>query len=171
MDVNEIEIQAMKEIVDVAVGIPLYTYEMQQNAPRPSGEYAAIKCTSSFNPGFDETRLVTIGGVEKFRTRGVRLLTFLIMFSREGQEYIDFDNSFYRPDVNAILRKHKFCAMGKEALSLASIAMETNWEVRQGVRMQFNVLREQISDIGTMQFANVGGEFIDGDKIITVKGF
>lgn len=171
MDVNEIEIQAMKEIVDVAVGIPLFTYEMQENAPRPTGPYAAIKCTSSFNPGFDETRVVNIGGVEKFRTRGVRLLTFMILFSREGQEYIDFDNSFYRPDVNAILRKHKFCAMGKEALSLASIAMETNWEVRHGVRMQFNVLREQISDIGTMQFANVGGEFIDGDKIITVKGF
>ncbi|APD19719.1 putative tail completion protein [Pectobacterium phage PP101] len=170
MDIQDVEMEAMKEIVDVAVGIPLFTYKMQENAPRPQGEYAAIKCTSSFNPGYDETRIVTIGGQDMFRTRGVRLLTFMIVFSRNGQEYIDYDNSFYRPDVNAVLRKHGFCAMGKEALSLASIALETNWEVRQGLKMQFSVLREQISPIGTMSNAYVGGVFIDGDKEVIIKG-
>ncbi|QQV88363.1 hypothetical protein Fifi44_00060 [Erwinia phage Fifi44] len=170
MDIQEREIQAMKEIVDVCVGIPLFTYEMQLNAPRPEGQYAAVKCISSSNPGYDETRLIDDNGVEKFRTRGIRILTFYILFSRDGQEYIDFDNSFYRPDVNAKLREHGFAALGKEALNLATVQLETNWEVRKGIKMQFNVLREQLSEIGTMSDAVVGGKFVDGDQVITIKG-
>ncbi|WJN63760.1 putative tail completion protein [Erwinia phage Fougasse] len=170
MDINDKEIQAMKEIVDVAVGIPLFTYEMQQNAPRPQGEYAAVKCYSSSNPGYDETRIVDINGADMFRTRGIRILTFYILFSRDGQEYIDFDNSFYRPDVQAKMREHGFAALGKEALNLATVQLETNWEPRNGVKMQFNVLREQVSPIGSMANAVVGGKFIDGDQVIEIKG-
>lgn len=170
MDVNEIEIQSMKEIVDIAVGIPLFTYEMQLNAPRPQGEYAAIKCTSSFNPGYDENRVVTINGQEMFRSRGVRVLTFNIMFSREGEEYIKYDNSYYRPDVLAAMKQRGFAALGKQALNLASVTLETNWEVRQGLIAQFNVLRESITPIGIMDNASVGGKFIEGDKVITIKG-
>lgn len=171
MDVNEVELQAMKEIVDVCVGKPLFTFVMQQNAERPTGSYAAIKCTSSVNPGFDEqTILDNPDGTQTFRTRGIRILTFYILFSREGQEYIDFDNSFYRPDVNQKLREHKFAAMGKEALNLATIQLETNWEVRKGVKMQFNVMREQLSQIGIMSNAYVGGKFYDGNEVITIKG-
>ena len=171
MDVRQIEMQAMKEIVDVCVGIPLFTYEMQvADAPRPSGEYAAVKCLSSLNPGFDETRTVTIGGVEYFRTRGIRILTFAILFSRVGDEYMKFDNSFYRPDVLAKLSQVKFAAMGKTPLDLASLTLETNWEFRQGIKMQFNVLREDLAPVGIMDDAIVGGKFIDGDKVITIKG-
>lgn len=171
MDVNEVEIQSMKEIVDVCVQIPLFTFHMQENAPRPHGEYAAIKCISSVNPGFDEIKILdNPDGTQSFRTRGLRILTFYILFSREGQEYIDFDNSFYRPDVNQKLREVKFAAMGKEALNLATVQMETNWEVRKGVKMQFNVMREQITQVGTMSDASVGGKFYDGNTVVTIEG-
>lgn len=161
MDVQVAEMQAMKEIVDTCVGIPLFTYQMQVNAKRPEGPYAAVKCISSVNPGFDEVRTIEQDGQMKFRTRGVRILTFYILFNREGQEYIDFDNSFYRPDVKAKLKQVGFAAMGKEALDLATVQLETNWEVRKGVKMQFNVLREQISDIDIMTGANVSGVIVD----------
>lgn len=172
MDVQHKEIQAMKEIVDQCVGIPLFTYEMQLNADRPHGEYAAIRCLSSLNPGFDECKYITDEeGNEIFRTRGVRILTFQIIFSRDGQEYIDFDNSFYRHDVQAKLAEHKFAAMAKEQLNLATTQFETNWEVRKAVRMQFNVLREQLSKTGgLMEDAYVDGKFIDGDQVILTKG-
>lgn len=169
MTVDEIEMQSMKELVDLAVGIPLFTYEMLQNAPRPTGEYAAVKCKSSINPcGADETSIVTVGGVDKFRSVGVRVLTFYVLFSREGQEYIDFDNAFVRPDVKAFMKQKKFCVLGKQALSLATIQMETNWEPRQGIQIQINVLRETLSDIGTMSNANVGGKFYDGNTVVTI---
>jgi hypothetical protein len=170
MDIRQEEIQAMKEIVDVCVGIPLFTYEMQINAPRPTGEYAAIKCISSLNPGYDESKVIEVGGVEKFRTRGIRVLTFMILFSREGDEFIRFDNSFYRPDVHTIMRSKGFAALGKTTLDLSSITLETNWEFRQGIKMQFNIIRESVSDIGIMDNASVGGKFIDGDQVITIKG-
>lgn len=168
MDIRQEELQAMKEIVDVCVGIPLFTYLMQLNAPRPQGDYAAIKCISSLNPGYDETKIVTVNGEDMLRTRGIRILTFAILFSREGDEYIKFDNSFYRPDVQAKLKSVGFAALGKTTLDLASVKLETNWEVRQGIKMQFNIIRQDFSPIGTMSDANVGGIFYDGNTVIHI---
>lgn len=169
MSIQDNEVQAMKEIVDVCVGIPLFTFEMKQNAPRPPNNYAAVQCISSTNPGYDEVRIIdNPDGSQSLRTRGIRILTFYILFNRDGQEYIDFDNSFYRPDVNAILKKHGFAALGKEALNLATVQLETNWEVRNGVKMQFNVLREQVSDMGIMSGADVTGLLYDGKSNIPI---
>lgn len=170
MDIREEELQAMKRIVDTCVGIPRFTYEMQKNAPRPVGEYAAIKCLSSVNPGYDESKIVNPAGADLWRTRGIRILTFQIIFSREGDEFIKFDNSFYRPDVLQKLKEEKFAAMGKESLDLASVVLETNWEARQAVKMQFNIVRESFSPIGTMEDAFVGGKFYDGNQVIETKG-
>lgn len=170
MDVRASEIQTMKEFVDLAVGIPLFTYEMQQNAPRPSGEYAAIKCTSSVNPGCDESKIIDVNGVEMFQTKGVRILTFQIVFSREGDEYIKYDNSYFRPDVIAFMKQRGLCALAKQALNLASLTLETNWEFRQGIVAQFNVLRIDQTPIGIMDDASVGGKFIEGDIITVIKG-
>lgn len=170
MDVRASEIQTMKEFVDLAVGTPLFTYEMQQNAPRPSGEYAAIKCTSSVNPGCDESKIVDVNGVEMFQTKGVRILTFQIVFSREGDEYIKYDNSYFRPDVIAFMKQRGLCALAKQALNLASLTLETNWEFRQGIVAQFNVLRIDQTPIGIMDDASVGGKFIEGDIVTEIKG-
>ena len=60
--------------------------------------------------------------------------------------------------------------MDKKPLNLASLVLETNWEFRQAVQMQFNVLREELSPIGVMSGAVVGGVFIDGDQVIQVEG-
>ena len=169
MDIRKEEIQAMKEIVDVCVGIPQFTYAMQLNAERPKGDYAAVKCVSSLNPGYDENKIIEVNGVDHYRTRGIRVLTFYILFSREGDEFIKFDNSFYRLDVQAKLKQEKFAALGKEPLNLATIQMETNWEVRQAVKMQFNIIREDLSPIGVMSGAYVGGNFYDGNSLITTK--
>lgn len=171
MDVKDVEIQAMKDIVDLAVGIPLYTYEMQMtDAPRPSGAYGAVKCVSSYNPGCDESKIVEVNGQQMFQTLGVRILTFQIVFSREGEEYIAYDNSYFRPDVIAFMRQRGFAALGKQALNLASIVLETNWEYRQGLVAQFNVIRKTLSPIGTMDDASVGGKFIEGDIVTVIKG-
>lgn len=171
MDVRVSEIQSMKDFVDLAVGIPLFTYEMQQvDAPRPQGEYGAVKCISSVNPGYDESKIVDVNGQEMYLTRGVRILTFQIVFSRVGDEYIEFDNSFYRPDILAFMKQRKFAALGKRGLDLASTVLETNWEFRQGLVAQFNVLREDLSQIGIMSDAIVDGKFIDGDQVINIQG-
>lgn len=164
MDIQAKEMLAIKKIVDVAVGIPKFTYDAQINAPRPSGNYAVVKCLDSFNPAFDEIKVGTNElGQTTYTTVGVRVLTFDILFNRDGQEYIDFDNSFYRPDVQAECKKHKMFPLGKEPLRLASLTLETNWEVRKGIRIQFNVMRTQTSTVGTMSGADINGEFYDGN--------
>lgn len=171
MDVQKQEIENIKLVIDQCVLIPRFTYEMQKNAPRPEGEYAAVRCLQSLNPGFDESKIIDEpDGSQSFRTRGARVLTFQIVFSRDGQEYINFDNSFFRPDVLALCKKLKIAPMAKTTLDLATLQLETNWEVRKAVKMQFNVLREQSTPIGIMTDAIVSGQVHDDGKVINTKG-
>lgn len=169
MDVRQSEILAMKRLVDLGVGIRRFTYEAQmQDAPRPTGEYAMVKCRSSLNPGYDETDLLEVNGVMTYRTKGVRILTFDIVFSRVGDEYIKFDNCFGRPDVRSFTEKNRIAVLDKKALELASVVLETNWEFRQALRMSVNVLRIDDAPVGIMDNANVGGIFVDGETTIKV---
>lgn len=170
MDVRKEELEAMKKIVDECVGIPKFTYLMQLNAPRPEGDYAAVKCLSSYNPGFDEHGVVTVNGVDMYKSTGIRILTFAILFSREGDEFIKFDNSFFRPTVRARMQQLGFAMLGKQPLDLASVTLETNWEIRQGIKIQVNVLRTDLAPVDIMADAIVSSKFVDGDKVIMNKG-
>lgn len=171
MDIQAKELQAMKDIVNLAVNIPGFAYPMYINATRPPGEYAGVRCFNSINNCEDEVRYTEVGGDTVLTTSGIRVLTFDILFSRDGQEYIDFDNAFYRPDVLDKCEKLGFGFMTKSPLDLANINLETNWEIRRAVRVTFNVLRGLTQTVGTMSFANVDGKFIDGDKTLIIKGY
>ncbi|MBG6242986.1 MAG: hypothetical protein EKE20_14710 [Candidatus Symbiopectobacterium sp. Dall1.0] len=168
MDILKNEILAVMDIVDVAVGIDKFTYPMYVNAKRPEGNYAAVRCASSKNPGFDSQRVVSNPDDSDcllFITEGIRILTFDVLFSREGDEVVKFDNAFYRPDVHAVMAKHKFAALNKYPTELKNISLETNWEIRTGITVEFNVIRKDISKVDEMTNAKVSGIFVDDNKI------
>jgi hypothetical protein len=171
MEQQTFEVEALKKIVDVAVRIPRFTYEMQENAPRPKGNYAAIKYLKSENPGFDEIDVTdNEDGTQTMKTVGIRIITAQIMFMRDGEEYINFDNAFYREDVKAVLRELGMAALDKETLNLATLQYETNWEVRKAVKMRFSIIRTQESTIHRMDGATILGEFYDGKNSIKTRG-
>ncbi|MBI0275412.1 hypothetical protein I6H07_06130 [Hafnia alvei] len=144
---------------------------MYVNAPRPSGDYAAVRCRQSRNPGFDSQKYKDNpeGGLV-FVTEGIRILTFDILFVREGNELVMFDNSFYRPDVKQVMRKHGFAALSKYPTNLRNINLETNWEVRTGITCEFNVLRYSECIIDEMSGAKINGDFVADNKNIIIKG-
>lgn len=170
-DIQRNEIIGMMEIVDQAVRIPRFAYPMYQGAPRPPIEnYAAVRCKHSLNPGYDKQEYIECEGGLIFRTVGIRILTFDIMFIRDGNEIVDFDNAFYRPDVKAVMRKHGFAGpLLKSPTNLNNTDLETNWEIRKGITCQFNVIRSQESKIDRMSDAKVGGLFIADNKQIKIK--
>jgi len=169
IDIQDTELQGMLEIVDKAVGIERFAYPMYLNAPRPPVEnYAAVRCRLSVNPGLDERKYTqNDDGTLTFKTMGIRILTFDILFVREGNEVVDFDNSFYRPDVKALMKRHGFAGpLLKMPTSLSNINLETNWEIRRGITCQFNVRRIQESIIGSISEVKVNGElFVDDENI------
>lgn len=159
MEQQTFEVEALKQIVDVAVRIPRFTYEMQKNAPRPTGNYAAVRYLKSENPGFDEIKIVdNDDGTQTMTSVGIRIITAQIMFLRDGEEYINFDNAFYREDVKAVLKQFGMTALDKEVLNLATLQYETNWEVRKAVKMHFGIIRTQESTIERMDGAKVLGK-------------
>lgn len=164
------------QIVDVAVRKERFTYPMYLNAPRPPNDsYAAVRCRRSINPGFDERKIITNpeGGL-LFKTVGIRVLTFDILFVKEGQDDVEFDNSFYRPDVKLVMRKHGFAALNKYPTDLKNINLESNWEIRRGITCEFNVIRSQEQPIDQMSNADVSGILSMGTENIIptiIRGF
>ncbi|MFZ4217059.1 phage neck terminator protein [Enterobacter ludwigii] len=159
----------MLEIVNKAVGIPNFAFPMYVNAPRPPADnYAAVRCKNSHNPGFDEVRHIDKGGKLLLRTSGVRILTFDILFVREGNEIVNFDNAFFRPDVKSLMRLYGFAGpLFKGATNLSNADLESNWEIRRGITCEFNVLRTQTTEITSMSDAQVRGTMFSDNKIYT----
>lgn len=169
MDIREIELLKMLHLVDTCVRVPKYTYLMQQNAPRPKGHYGCIKCISSTAPGRDHIEYINEEDKFIICITGIRVVLFDILFSRNGQEYIDFDSSFYRPDVHDKMKELGLFFMEKTPLSLHSLPYETHWEFRQGIRVKLNILREHIGESNRMYNAFVKGKYIETPNVIDME--
>lgn len=157
------DVLAIQKIVDVGLRRKKYSYPMYKNAPRPDGDYAAIRLISSRNPGYDKVETVFSNGRNVMRTTGIRILTFDVLFSRDDEEVIELDNCFFRQDVLEEMRKYGYLLMHKTSVDNETIALETNWEVRAGIRLMFNALRVQETEVGYIEHVETKSIFV-GDK-------
>ena len=163
MDKN-IQILAMQNIVNIAVGIPKYSFAMYQNAPRPSPEkFAAIRLIASRNPGYDDITTYTNNeGKLVQKTEGIRELIFDILFNRDDEDIIKFDNSFYRPDVQQACFDNGLELLRKKPTNLRNRGLETTWEIRTGISciMSAIVIDEFIIE-DTLEEINISSAFTD----------
>jgi len=142
-------------MVDMALGKPKYTYPMYENAPRPEGAYAAVKYISEENPGIDTVKMSDETGTIVQTARGIRIITYDIMFSRDDVEAVIFDSSFTRPDIKDFMITEGLALLWKQPIDNKNISRETSWEVRTGIRVQFNIIRETSINISTINSANI----------------
>lgn len=160
-------IVAMQKIVDVAVGKPRYSYPMYQNAPRPTDEpFAAIRVITSRSPCYDEVTTYEKNGKLIQRTEGNREIMIDILFNRDSGygDVIKFDNSFFRPDVEAICDSVGLHLLRKKPTNLRNRSLETNWEIRTGITCIMSTLQVDEIELGYVNEFNIDGEFIKDDK-------
>ncbi len=129
-------------IVNQALGKSQYTYPMYQNAPRPDGDFAAVRLRKSFAPQVDVSEVVTKDdGTLVSRTYASRILTFDVLFNVEDINVHLFDSSFYRQDVIDKCNAEGFGYLRKEPTKLENTTLETDWELRTGITVEFHTLR------------------------------
>ncbi len=153
-------IVAMQKIIDVAVGKPRYSYPMYQNAPRPSDEpFAAIRVIASRSPCYDEITQYEKNGKLIQRTEGNREIMIDILFNRDSgfTDVIKFDNSFFRPDVQAICEEVGLELLRKKPTNLRNRSLETNWEIRTGITCIMSAIQVDEIEIDWVDEINIVG--------------
>lgn len=156
----------MMKLVDLALDLPLYTFEMQVNAPRPSGKFAAVRLAEEFNPGRDKNEVVEVNGEFINRTVGVRTLTFEILFTEGIPMSSKFISSFMRPDVQDFMVANDLAVLRHKRLENKSTTLETNWEIRECVYVECLVRRVFESPIQIIEVVEATGHFNEGDDEI-----
>lgn len=163
------DLRIVQTIVDMAVGIPRFTYQMNRNAPRPNGEYAAVRLRRTHNPGYDKVEYLDnpFGGLT-MRTKGVRVLEFDILFSRDDTEIDLFNNSFHRPDIHQYLNTKGYALMERTTLNIKDTKFETDWEVRTGVTIKLSTVRTTLTEVQDINTVEINGECNEGSHVYKV---
>jgi len=161
------DVSIIMKMVDLAVGVPKYTYPMYENSKRPEGDYAAAKFISEGNPGVDSiTYKDSSNGVIQF-SEGIRIITYDIMFSRDDEKVILLDSSFTRPDIKEYMYTEGLFILQKAKINNKNITRETSWEVRTGLRLQFNILRKTEINVGQIDTAIINNKITNDNYTIT----
>lgn len=157
------EILRVMKFVDLAVQIPKYTYEMQRNASKPTGPFAAVKMVEEVNPGRDANEIVTLpDGQIVNRTKGVRLVTYQVLFA-EGLPMVNkFLSCFMRPDIQDYMVSADLSILRHKKATNQSLALETNWEIRESVYIECMVRRTVDSEITTIESVEATGVYNEG---------
>lgn len=163
------ETNKLKGLIDLAVGQVRYTYPMQQNAPRPEGDYAAVKFIEQHNPGTDNYKFLNAGNDVAHVTSGIRIMKYWVLFSRDDVEAEALQNCIYRPDIQEYLWANRMGLMEIKKLSNETLTLETNWELRTGFEVTFNVHRSVRTVLSTINAVEASGEFHEADKVFDIN--
>ena len=166
------DVDLIKDLVDLAVGIDRYSYPMMKNAPRPPvDDYAGIKFVSNNKQCTDEyTYVNNINQADiDMNTIGMRILLFDILFCRDNIRAEMLQNCLYRPDIQEFMWKNKLGIMSITKLDNDSLPLETNWEVRTGFRLEINLLRTTTTTITTIDEAHLAGTYTEADFVTDIS--
>ena len=154
----------MQKIVDTAVGKPKFSYPMYQNAPRPTDDtFAAIRIIAIRSPCYDEVKHYEEGGKFYQETTGNREVMIDVLFNRDSgfEDITNFDNSFFRPDVEAVCDEVGMHLLRKKPTNLRNRSLESNWEIRTGITCIMSTIQTDKVEIQSIEQFNISGSFTD----------
>lgn len=160
----EANVVKMMKLVDLALGKPKFTYMAQENQPKPKGSFAAVQLISEENPGIDTTVTVQVDADEYAEiTRGIRILTFEVYFSEAGDMASRLMASFRRPDIYEYMMREQFAVMDMARARNTTTTLDTNWEMRDCVRVTCSAPVEYVYQIGIVEKVEAPGVYYSGE--------
>lgn len=162
------DVQAVQKIVDTGLLKPRYSYPMFKNAPRPPVDaYAAVRLMGTYSPGYDQVynTFDEVADEFVFTTKGFRILSFDVLFSRDDGDVDFLNNSFFRPDVLDLMKKLGMVLISKGPILVKTLTLESQWEVRTAIRLDFNVIRKQVTRIPRIVTAGINGHITNGGTL------
>lgn len=162
-DNNDPDVLVIQKLVDAALKKPRYTYPMNVNADKPALPFASVKKIKEHNPGIDRARMEEVEGGFLHHTEGVREITFEILFTEGLEEQAKFISAFKQPEVVDYMYNANVGILRHEPVTNETLKLETNWEIRDGVRLVCLFHRQYTSDIVPIEEVEVSGVYNEGE--------
>jgi len=168
MSKRDPDVVKAQKLVDKALGKHKYTYPTQLNAQKPKPPFASVKKLAEINPGIDRVRIEEKDdGIIQY-TEGVRLIDMEVLFTEGAEEQSMFAASFKRDDILDFMRKEDFAVLNHEPITNNTLKLETNWEIRDGLRITCMVRRSYAHPISQVDTAEVNGVYNEADTEIEI---
>lgn len=161
MNNEDPDVKKMQNFVDIALGKPRYTYPMQVNADKPDPPFASVRKLAEKNPGHDKVEVVKIDDKYYNKISGIRMVLFEVLFTEGDEEQSKFISCFRRQDILNLMKKLDLSVLAHESVTNNSLTLETNWEIRDGVRVKCLVRREYLHETGIIEEVDTTGVYED----------
>ena len=162
------DVLKMQQLVDLALGLPRYTYPTQLNAPKPVPPFASVKKRKEENPGFDKAITEVVGDKHVTTTTGVRIVEFEILFTEGLEEQSKFISSFFRQDIQDFMVREDLAILNHSSVTNDTLKLETNWEIRDGTIISCMLRREYQYEEQIIEITEVSGMMDDVDITVNV---
>lgn len=167
------DLRVVQKMVDMAVGVEKYTYQMNRNAPAPNQDFAAIKLAETITVGYPKKVCETTPLGIIYKSWQTVYLEFDVMFSRDdGEDYDKFNNCFSRPAIREMLHKEGYALMTQTPQYNADRKFETDWQARNRASFRLSTIRYHEDVLTEIDAVEINGEYNEGDytaKIGTIK--
>lgn len=172
IDVIDNDVLHMQKLVDRGVLIPKFSYPMERNFPRPTAPaFASVRQLEEINPGQDKVEVYQNGNKMFTKVTGVRYVIFEVLFTEGSVRAGQFVSSFRRQDMLDLMRHNKMAILTATPIRNENLTMETNWELRDGLKVVTLVNREWVfeSGDGPLESLDVNGVFNDANNKYTIR--
>lgn len=166
--IHRSDVQVVQTFIDTMVGVPKFSYPARQNnAPKPSGDFAHIRLLEEYPVGIPKQ--VVYSQTEEattFRTYSPSRLRFRIgVVDTNGIASSKIMHSWTSEAMKALMISSGVGFIKCTPLSTESAKLENEWEMRQGFSLEVyktRVFEEVVDNIASL---SITGEFVEANEI------
>jgi hypothetical protein len=162
------DVKALQLMVDSMVGIPKFSYPARQNdAPKPSGDFAHIRLLEEYPVGIPNTRIHTQDELTTtYRTYSPARLRFRVgIIEDSGLASTKVLHGWTSEAMKALMISTGYGFIKCTPISNEDTKLEKEWEFRSGFSIELystRVFEEVVDNISTV---TLSGNFVTGNGI------
>ena len=161
------DVKVVQTMVDAMVGIPKFSYPARQNnAPKPSGEFAHIRLLEEYPVGIPKSIIYSQTTEETvFRQTTPAKLRFRIgVVDSSGIPSSRVMHGWTSEAVKAIMLATGYGFIKVTPLSDESSKLEKEWEYRQGFSLELYVTRIYEETVNNITAVSLGGTYYNANE-------
>ncbi len=160
------DLQVMQLFVDTMVGIPQFSYPAQQNnAPKPSGDFAHIRLLEEYPVGIPSTATVTQDDLTTTRRifSPVKLRFRIGVVDTDGIASSKVLHGWTTEVMKQLMITTGYGFIRCTPISNESAKLEKEWEMRQGFSVELYATRTFEEIVDNITQVVISGQFVEGN--------
>lgn len=163
MIAEEVINKFIRDVINLVLSTSDFAIRSMQDAPRPTGNYAAVEFMSDMGLGWEQQQVVNRGGDDDLdeTIEGLRELMFSLSFYRDSA----IDNAravrtrFVRESIQTLLKIANLGLIRRSEVRSFSEPLENGWEIRAQFDLFLSAVGSDTDIVRSILAVDIAGEF------------